>query len=465
MSNNQIIDALFTTHSPRAIPLKIIQKWDEVELSDLQKNILGTKVEKNLGQNHYYTLPNREGEIALAVVGLNSEEPFFTLGDAYKKLPEGIYEIVGDFANESLFQHLFAFGLGAYHFDKYKKRVPKQVQFVASAALQTRLKNALYAHYLTRDLINEPPNVMTPDNFATAVRAEFRHYDASANVEISEIVGSDLLKQNFPLIYTVGAGSKYNPRLIEITAGNPENPALTLVGKGVTFDTGGLDIKPSSGMRLMKKDMGGAAHMVALAKWILDEKLPLSLRLLLPVVENSVSERSMRPGDIVKARNGSTVEIDNTDAEGRLILADALTYATEKPCDLLLNFATLTGAARVALGPEIPGLFTNNDAFAETMVTASKEMNDLVWQMPLHTPYNAWITPRTADIINSASVPTGGAITAALFLEHFIGKPKFPFAHIDVMAWNIRHRPGRPEGGEAMGLRAAFSAIRSYFDL
>lgn len=462
---SRTIDSLFTVKSASATPLHIIQKWDEIELTELQKNMLGTKISQNLTKNQFFTLPNGRGNIALAAVGFNNEEPFFTLGEAYKKLPEGRYKLTGDFANETLFQHLFAFGLGAYQFDKYKKSPKKEIQFVVSEQLFKRLKHALHAHYLVRDLINEPPNVMTPDNLATAIRAEFRNYDARFNVEISEIVGSDLLKQNFPLIYTVGAGSKYNPRLIEITAGNPEHPALTLVGKGVTFDTGGLDIKPSSGMRLMKKDMGGAAHMVALAKWILDEELPLSLRLLLPIVENSVSDGSMRPGDIVKARNGSTVEIDNTDAEGRLILADALTYAAEKPCDLLLNFATLTGAARVALGPEIPALFSNDENFTQTIFTASQTENDLVWPLPLHQPYQAWIEPSVADIANSATVPTGGAITAALFLKHFIGQAKFPFAHIDVMAWNIRNRPGRPEGGEAMGLRAAFSAIKQHFNL
>ena len=455
------LDHLYTGSQKKSIPVVIANSLSEITLSATQKAMIKTiKTDDALKAGEVVPLYNEKGDIEQVVIGLNKDEPFFTLGDAYARLPFGAYKLPESMDDEALYTNLLAFGLGAYQFDQYKSHTRRNVSFYLPKKLNSKVKKALSAHYLTRDLINEPANTLTPDNFVTQIRAEL----AGLKVEIKEIVGSDLLKQNFPLIYTVGAASKYQPRLVEITAGKSDAPALTLVGKGVTFDSGGLDIKPSNGMRLMQKDMGGAAHMLALGKWILQEKWNVSLRILLPIVENSISERSMRPGDIVKSRNGMTVEIDNTDAEGRLILCDALTYALEKPCDFLLDFATLTGAARVALGPEIPALFTNHDTFAATLAEKGIENCDTIWRLPFHNAYNAWIDTDNADVSNSGSVPYAGAITAALFLERFTKASEVPYAHVDVMAWNIRNRPGRPKGGEAMGLRATFDALKAHFN-
>lgn len=455
------LDHLYTGAQKKSTPVIFTISLAEISLTAPQKALLKTiKTTDNVAPGETIPLYNEKGEIEKVIIGLNPDEPLFTLGDAYSKLPFGTYKLPESLSEEEIYSHLLAFGLGAYQFDQYKKYPRREVSFYLPRKLNTKVKNALGAHYLTRDLINEPANVLTPDNFVTQIRAEL----IGLKVDIKEIVGTDLLKQNFPLIYTVGAGSKYQPRLVEIIAEKANAPTLTLVGKGVTFDTGGLDIKPSNGMRLMQKDMGGAAHMLALGKWILQEKWNVSLRILLPIVENSISERSMRPGDIVKSRNGMTVEIDNTDAEGRLILCDALTYALETPCDFLLDFATLTGAARVALGPEIPALFTNDDAFASIMAEKGLEHCDTIWRLPFHQAYNPWIDTDNADVSNSGSVPYAGAITAALFLERFTKTSDVPYAHVDVMAWNIRNRPGRPKGGEAMGLRATFDALKTHLN-
>lgn len=455
------LEHLYTESKDLCILVEFAKTTTDLSLTPAQESYLQTiKQDSSLKAGEVITLYNDRGNIERVIIGHNESEPFFTLGESYSKLPFGHYQLPETLSEAELYQHLLAFGLGAYQFDQYKSRDKRPVLFFLPQNIADKVKQALSAHYLTRDLINEPANALNPDNFVTQIRAEL----SGLNVTIKEIVGTDLLKQNFPLIYTVGAGSKYAPRLVEIIAEKENAPALTLVGKGVTFDSGGLDIKPANGMRLMQKDMGGAAHMLALAKWILQEEWNVSLRVLLPIVENSISECAMRPGDIVKSRNGMSVEIDNTDAEGRLILCDALTYALEKPCDFLMDFATLTGAARVALGTEIPALFTNNDDFATLMMQKSKEACDTVWRLPLHKPYNDWITSDNADISNSGSVPYAGAITAALFLERFISENKVPYAHIDVMAWNIRNRPGRPKGGEAMGLRAAFEALKTHFN-
>ena len=454
------LDHLYTGSQKKSIPIEFASSMNDLPLTAAQKTHLATiKATPELKSGEIVPLYNEKGAIESVIVGINKAEPFFTLGDAYHKLPFGHYQLPESLSDAEAMQHLLAFGLGAYQFDQYKSRTERAVSFYLPRKLSSPLKNALSAHYLTRDLINEPANSLTPDNFVTQIRAEL----AGLKVEIKEIVGSDLLKHNFPLIYTVGAASKYQPRLVEIIAEKKDAPALTLVGKGVTFDSGGLDIKPSNGMRFMQKDMGGAAHMLALGKWILQEKWNVSLRILLPIVENSISECAMRPGDIIKSRNGMSVEIDNTDAEGRLILCDTLTYALEKPCDFLLDFATLTGAARVALGTEIPALFTTSDTFAHLMSEKSIAACDTIWRLPFHAPYNDWINSDNADISNSGSVPYAGAITAALFLERFVKDHAVPYAHIDVMAWNIRHRPGRPKGGEAMGLRAAFEALKAHF--
>ncbi|MEK9725322.1 MAG: leucyl aminopeptidase family protein, partial [Rhodospirillaceae bacterium] len=302
---------------------------------------------------------------------------------------------------------------------------------------------------LIRDLINTPAVDMGPDGLAAAAAKVAKAHRARIKV----IVGNDLLKKNYPAVHAVGRAHDRAPRLIDITWGNARAPKVTLVGKGVCFDTGGLDIKSAAGMRLMKKDMGGAAHVLGAAAWIMAAKLKVRLRVLIPAVENSIAGNAMRPGDVVPTRKGLTIEIGNTDAEGRVILSDALAEAAIEKPELIVDFATLTGAARVALGPELPALFCTDDRLADDLLAAGTAATDPFWRMPLWAGYDRLVDGKVADVNNAPEGGHGGAITAALFLQRFV-EPDVPWAHIDLMAWNGSNRPGRPEGGEAMGLRA-----------
>lgn len=279
--------------------------------------------------------------------------------------------------------------------------------------------------------------------------------------KVRDIVGSELLEQNYPMIHAVGRASEHDPRLIDMTWGDPEHPKVTLVGKGICFDSGGLNMKPGDSMRLMKKDMGGAAHTIGLAYLIMANKLPVRLRLLIPAAENAVSGNAFRPGDVIPTRKGLTVEIDNTDAEGRLVLCDALFEgASEKP-DLMIDFATLTGACRVALGTDLPGFFTNQKQLAGDLMQAGEKISDPVWNLPLFRMYKEALHSEVADMVNSVPGPFGGAITAALYLEAFVEET--PWVHFDVMAWNRRALRGKPVGGEAMGMRAMFEYLRQRY--
>jgi leucyl aminopeptidase len=298
---------------------------------------------------------------------------------------------------------------------------------------------------------------MGPAELAEAARGVARRFGGKVTVT----VGEQLLKKNYPAIHAVGRAASRAPRLIDLRWQGPnaaKGPRITLVGKGVCFDSGGLDLKPASGMLLMKKDMGGAAHALGLAQWIMAAKLPVRLRLLIPAVENAVSGDAFRPGDVIATRKGLTVEIGNTDAEGRLVLCDALAEAVTESPDMLLDFATLTGAARVALGPDLPAMFCNDDKLAGLILRHGVAEGDPVWRLPLFKGYRQGLESKVADLNNISNSPYGGAITAALFLENFVS-PGTRWAHFDVMAWNVATRPGRPEGGEAMGLRAVYAAI------
>jgi len=299
---------------------------------------------------------------------------------------------------------------------------------------------------------------MGPAELAEAATALAKRHDA----KIKLIVGDDLLKQNFPMIHAVGRASHRAPRLIALHWGNDAHPHVALVGKGVCFDTGGLDIKTADGMRNMKKDMGGAAHAIALAALVMQAKLPVRLTLLIPAVENAVSGRAYRPGEVIRTRAGITVEVDNTDAEGRLVLCDALAYAVESKPDLLVDLATLTGAARVALGPELPALFSNSDELAQRVLSAGRAEQDPLWQPPLWQPYTSMLDSRLADLVNAGASRHAGAITAALFLQRFVPKAT-PWLHVDAYAWNDADKPGRPQGGEAQGLRAMFAALEQRY--
>ncbi|NUR22295.1 leucyl aminopeptidase family protein, partial [Frateuria sp.] len=309
-----------------------------------------------------------------------------------------------------------------------------------------------------RDLVNTPTVDMGPEQLADAVKQLAKAHKA----KLREWVGDELLKANFPTIHAVGRASHRAPRLVELSWGKGSDPKLVIVGKGVCFDTGGLDLKPSDGMRNMKKDMGGAAHAIALAGLVMQAQLPVRLTLLVPAVENAVAGNAMRPGEVITTRAGHTVEVDNTDAEGRLILCDAIAYGAEQQPDLLLDFATLTGAARVALGPDLPGLFANDDAAAEALLEAGRAVADPLWRLPLWRPYRKLLESSIADFANAGPSRHAGAITAALYLERFV-PDGLSWLHLDTYAWNDADRPGRPRGGEAMGLRAAFAFLQGRY--
>jgi leucyl aminopeptidase len=318
--------------------------------------------------------------------------------------------------------------------------------------------NYAEATALVRDLVNTPAADMMPENLAQSAQELAQRY----NGEVKHIIGDELLEQNYPTIHAVGRASIHTPRLIDLTWGDNNHPKVTLVGKGVCFDSGGLDMKPAAGMRNMKKDMGGSAHVLGLAQLIMAYNLPINLRVLIPAVENAVSSNALRPGDVVTTRKGLTVEIHNTDAEGRLVLCDALCEAENDDPELIIDFATLTGAMRVALGTELPGFFSTNDEVAAGITLAGSKISDPVWRMPLYSPYDNLFSSTIADMTNCPTVPFGGAITAALYLQRFVGE-NTDWVHFDVMAFNTRHLSGRPLGGEAFGMRAVFDYLKSRY--
>ena len=404
----------------------------------------------------YALLPNDQGGIEKVVVGISNENDIFALSHLPFALPNSHYQL----ADETLSDYAAALSwqLGSYQFSRYKK-TPKSAStlvFQPSAHIDDATKMA-DAIALTRDLVNTPTEDMGPADLADISRKMAQEHGG----DYREIVGDDLLRENFPAIHAVGRASHRAPRLIEIVWGNPAHPRIAVIGKGVCFDTGGLNIKGADGMRQMKKDMGGAAHAIALAHLIMQTKLPLRLHMLVPAVENAIAGNAYRPGEIVSTRAGLKIEIGNTDAEGRVILADALALAAESKPALIIDFATLTGAARVALGPELPATFANDDSWFDKLNAAAKATQDPIWRMPLWQPYHDMIKSNIGDIINTGG-PQAGAVTAALFLERFIPAGQ-AWIHIDTFSWNLKARPGRPDGGEALSLRATFEMLKTTF--
>ena len=403
-------------------------------------------------------VPGESGRLARVLVGLgdgaDAEARMWALAGLPTVLPEASYRLDAvpgtDPTNLAL-----GWALATYVFARYSTKTRPAAPLVwPEAADRGRVERLAAAVFLARDLANTPAGDLGPEELAgEAVRVA-----KAAGARHRVIVGDDLLSENYPTIHAVGRASVRAPRLVDMVWGDPAAPKVTLVGKGVCFDSGGLDLKTASGMRLMKKDMAGAAIALGLAQAIMDAALPVRLRLLLPCVENAVSGNAMRPLDIVRTRKGLTVEIGNTDAEGRLILCDALAEAsTEKP-ELLIDMATLTGAARVALGPELAALFCNDEELARGLLEAAATEEDPMWRMPLWRPYRKMIDSKIADINNVSESPHAGAVTAALYLQEFVD-PGIPWAHLDVMAWNPQSRPGRPEGAEATALRALYAHI------
>lgn len=446
--------------STSAIPITFATKstWDAVSATlpaAARRFAAATAFTAKPGQ--YLALPAEDGSLAHVLFGIEDassewRDPFRP-GQLPGLLPAGTYS----FANAPHDTRLaaLAFALGSYRFNRYRKNDTPGARLVPPDGIDiVQLTRMAEAAALARDLINTPANDMGPDELAQAAQALAEKFGASYTC----IVGDDLLKRNFPLIHAVGMASARAPRLIDITWGDASHPKVTLVGKGVCFDTGGLDLKPSSGMLIMKKDMGGAANVLALAQMIMDAKLKVRLRVLIPAVENSVAGNAFRPLDIFPSRKGVNVEIGNTDAEGRLVLADALALADEETPDLLIDLGTLTGAARVALGPDLPPFYTNDEMLAADVARHAHAENDPLWRMPLWMPYDSWLDSKAANLNNAPGGAFAGSITCALFLKRFVESTK-SWLHVDIYGWTPSAKPARPEGGECQAARAIYKML------
>lgn len=402
-------------------------------------------------------LSKADGTISEFLWGTDLQAEFWQFATLAQRLPAGDYYF-SDFPEKmDINLACLAWGLAFYQFNRYKSNASEASTKLCwpHQAHQEQILAMIEAIQLIRDLINTPACDCLPQDLAATARQLAHQYGA-----IVKIVQDEELQQHYPLIYTVGKAAQATPCLIDFTWGHPQSvKKITLVGKGVCFDSGGLDIKSSSNMLLMKKDMAGAAHVLGLACMIMALKLPIQLRVLIPAVENAISGNAMRPFDIIRAKKGITVEIGNTDAEGRLILADALYEACQDQPDLVIDFATLTGAARIAMGTEVPAFFCNRDDLAQEVIQTAQETQDPLWRMPLYQPYKKQLKSTVADLSSTGKSSYGGAIIAALFLEHFV-EATVPWIHLDLMAYNLLNTPGRPEGGEAMGLRAIYQLIK-----
>jgi leucyl aminopeptidase len=405
-------------------------------------------------------LPGADGKILGVLFGIEKKSArvrdAFLAGKLAAALPAGVWRFETPPPDTRL--ATLAFVLGTYKFTRYRKADAKAVKLVLPKGVDgAEISRLAEAVFMVRDLVNTPANDLGPDALEDAAKNVAKRFGAKFKV-----TKGDRLKKEFPLVHAVGQAAEGDPRLIDFTWGNPNDPKVTLVGKGVCFDTGGLDLKPGAAMLLMKKDMGGAANALGLAQLIMGVKLPVRLRVLIPAVENSVSDESFRPGDVYKSRKGITVEVGNTDAEGRLILCDALALADEEKPELLIDFATLTGSARVALGPELPAAFTDDDRLAADLARFGEQESDPIWRMPLWRPYQALLDSKIADTNNISGGSHAGAITAALFLARFVEKAK-SWLHLDLFAWNPSAKPGRPEGGEAQTIRALYALLKARY--
>ncbi len=455
-----VMQYFYTDEDTNSIPINVVHKsefsaWKKAQSQILQNWLETTQFKPK--PSAILCVPGEQGKLDSVLAIANNENATWALGSCAKSLPSGNYHLATQQKTDQ--QIYLGWALGAYEFSNYKKSKNKEIKLQINAEIdQNYLNAALKAVTIVRDMVNTPAADMMPQH----ISHECKNIAEQFKQEISECTGDDLLTQNYPVIHAVGRASVHAPRLIEINWGNSKHPKVCLIGKGVSFDSGGLDIKSSQGMRLMKKDMGGAAHVIGIAYAVMQLNLPVQLQVLVPAVENAISGDAFRPGDVLTSRSGKTIEIDNTDAEGRLILCDAISKAVEDKPDLIIDFATLTGAARIALGTEVPAFFTNDDSLAADLLHASQSINDPVWQMPLHESYRYMLDSTIADICNSASSGYGGAITAALFLKEFV-PAETKWIHFDVMAWNTRSRAGRPKGGEGMGLRTVIEFLQQRY--
>jgi leucyl aminopeptidase len=452
-------DTIIPTGSGQAsIPLWFVPKGEELPpglpgLAAAWAKATGPEVEPGRA----LMIPGADGELTGVVFGVDPDSDPFAPGAVVSVLPEGLYRFELPPRDPRL--AALGFALHAYRFTRYAGSKAKNVRLELPEGVDSGwIKRSIEAVTIGRDLVNTPANDMGPDELETAARDLAGRHGAT----IAVTLGDALLDARFPMIHAVGRASDRAPRLIDMTWGRQDAPKVTLVGKGVCFDTGGLDIKPDSAMRNMKKDMGGAAAALATAHLVMDAGLDIRLRVLIPAVENSIAGSAFRPGDILISRKGLSVEIGNTDAEGRLVLADALALADEEEPELLLDFATLTGAARVALGPDLPPLYTDDEGLADDLVRLGQAENDPLWRMPLWAPYEKMIEPGIADLSNSGTGGFAGSITAALFLRRFVEKAG-AWAHMDIFAWTPKAKPGRPEGGEVQAARAVHALLEERY--
>jgi leucyl aminopeptidase len=446
-------DAIVAEASAEAVPIDLVAAEElEAALTGLGERgarfVRAQNFKAEAGR--HVLVPAEDGSLGRVLFGLGKGERDPLLpGKLATLLPPGDYALAGAPADAEL--AALAFALNAYRFERYRKPKEGSARLALPAGVDgdaiRRIRDGVF---LARDLINSPANDLSPRDLAAAAAGLAARFGATC-----AIVEGEALAADFPMIHAVGAASDRPPCLADLKWGRDGDPKVTLVGKGIVFDTGGLDIKPAAGMALMKKDMGGAANVLGLASMIMSAGLKVRLRVLVAAAENAISGRAFRPGDVLKSRKGLTVEIGNTDAEGRLVLADALAMADEEAPDLLIAMSTLTGAARVALGPELPPFYTDDETFAGRLLSASQAVRDPVWRLPFWKPYDAWLASKVADLNHIANNAFAGSIVAALFLKRFVSAAK-TFVHFDIYAWNIAARPAGPEGGEAQAIRALF---------
>ena len=443
---------------PRRIVLLSVddlEGWLEKAPTQSQRWIRASTFQAEPGTS--LVVPDGEGRPETVLVGYADDMPAWALAGLPDLLPDGDYALAGKFDDQRFMLLASGWALGHYRFDRYKPGRRLACKLGVPEHLRERLEIMRDSMFRVRDLVNTPAADLGPAELAEVAAELAERCEAECKV-----ISGDELEREFPAIHVVGKASSRAPRLIRLEWGDPSNPPLAVVGKGVIFDTGGLSIKPTSGMVLMKKDMGGAAHALGLAELVMRLKLPVHLRVYIPAVENAIAGNAYRPSDIVTTRNGTTVEIGNTDAEGRVVLSDALTLAAEEGAARIIDFATLTGAARVALGEDLPPLYARRTDQARAIQDLSFELEDPLWQMPLYKPYKQQIEPRLADLSNTGSTSQGGSLTAALFLDHFVPEG-IDWMHFDIYAWNLGDRPGRPAGGEAQGLRTMIAWLEGEY--
>lgn len=446
--------------NPNATPIELVAKPDFTEWltqqSEKVQNLV-TRAEFNASANRHVEITDDSGHLERVVAGIGNEPSHKSIGALPNALSHGAYTLDNP-PEADVYEMALGWGLGSYRFTTYRPNDEHQPRVLHLDATHRHVQDEVDTIGLVRDLINTPASDMLPHHLEAEVRRVATRHEANLNV----VLDKALLKEGFRTIYTVGQASASEPRLMDLTWGNADHPKLTILGKGVCFDSGGLDLKSATGMRSMKKDMGGAATALGLADLVMRRQLPVRLRLLIPAVENAVAGNAYRPGDVIRTYKGLTVEIGNTDAEGRLILCDALALASEEEPELMVDFATLTGAARSAVGTEISAMFSNNDDVASGIEEAAKQLDDPVCRLPLYKGYRPGLRSPVADLCNIANFSEGGAITAALFLEAFVEKTQW--VHYDINAFNSKSRPAHPIGGEAMGMRATYRYIEQSFN-